>query len=90
MQVGVYSTAIYEGLAFGIPTFILRGMSGSEESEKLLSYMKKGVYFINDEKELYDSIQGKLTCPLKSDIDKLWKHNSLKNIEKELEKLLKK
>lgn len=90
LQVGVYSTAIYEGLAFGIPTFILRGMSGSEESEKLLSYMKKGVYFINDEKELYDSIQGKLTCPLKSDIDKLWKHNSLKNIEKELEKLLKK
>lgn len=90
LQVGVYSTAIYEGIAFGIPTFILRGKSGSEESEKLLSYMKKGVYFINDEKELYNSIQDKLNCPLKSDINKLWKQNSLKNIEQELENLLKK
>lgn len=90
LQVGVYSTAIYEGIAFGIPTFILRGKSGSEESEKLLSYMKKGVHFINDEKELYNSIQDKLNCPLKSDINKLWKQNSLKNIEQELENLLKK
>lgn len=90
LQVGVYSTAIYEGLAFGIPTFILRGKCGSEESEKLLSYMKKGVYFVNNEKELYDSIQDKLNRPLKSDIDKLWKQNSLKNIEQEIEKILKK
>ena len=90
LQVGVYSTAIYEGLAFGIPTFILRGKSGSEESEKLLSYMKKGVYFVNNEKELYERIKDKLDSPLKSDIDKLWKQNSLKNIEQELEKILKK
>ena len=90
LQVGVYSTAIYEGLAFGIPTFILRGKSGSEESEKLLSYMKKGVYFIEDEKDLYNNIQKNLSHPLKSDIDKLWKQNSLKNIEKELEKILEK
>ena len=89
LQVGVYSTAIYEGLAFKIPTFILKGQSGSEESEKLLSYMKKGIYFINNENELYNYLDKELEQPLVTDLEKLWKFNSLKNVETEIENIIK-
>ena len=89
LQIGVYSTAIYEGLAFELPTFILKGKSGAEESEKLLSYMKQGVYYIKNEKELYDKLDKELKKPLKEDLDMLWKSNSLKNIENALNRIIK-
>lgn len=88
-QVGVYSTSIYEGLMFDLPTFILKNCVGAEETEKNLSYMKQGVYFINNAFEVYNELKKGVLRPQEKDIDRLWKKNSLKNIDSFIKQILK-
>lgn len=89
MQIGVYSTAVYEGIAFGLPTVIINNMSGSEEAKKIVSYMTKGIYFADTPQDVIHLLQKKLSLPLKKEINDLWENNSFKRINSEIKKLLK-
>lgn len=84
IQVGVYSTALYEGLAYELPTFIYKAY-GYEYMEDLISQnsaklITSKVEFINDIKE--KSRQSSI------DREYFWRMNSLNNMKKEIEKII--
>lgn len=87
-QIGAYSTGLYEGLCFQLPTIILKDLPGADGTIEILKYIKKGVYCVKDANEL-SKILDSLEKPEKKDIDLLWKSNSLKNIEEEINKIIK-
>ena len=87
-QIGAYSTGLYEGLCFQLPTIILKDLPGADGTIEILKYIKKGVYCVKDTNEL-SKILDSLEKPEKKDIDLLWKSNSLKNIEEEINKIIK-
>ena len=55
-QVGVYSTVLYEGLRFGIPTFIIDNLYGAEQTRAILG-TRNGVHYIQKPNELYKTIK---------------------------------
>lgn len=84
VQIGVYSTAIYEGLAFGLETFIYN--IGHADSMKDLCELGYAVN-VGDAKELYEQVL--LTrldrCNGRNDF---WEMNAEENICSELDKIL--
>ena len=52
-QVGIYSTGIYEGLIFDLPTYIINNDYGTSEIKEILGN-EKGIYYINDAKDVVD------------------------------------
>lgn len=86
-QIGAYSTGLYEGLCFQLPTIILEDFPGSDGTIETLNYMTKGIYHIKTSKQLLNIIEN-LEKPLKKDINLLWKSNSLSNIEREINKII--
>lgn len=70
-QVGIYSTGIYEGLNFNLPTFIINNNYGTEELKEML----KGhnlVKYINTPQELCKNILNIDNSKSKKIIDKYW------------------
>ena len=55
IQVGVYSTAIYEAIEFGLSTIIAENIMGGKEAIKILDGLD-GVYSATTPKEAYDII----------------------------------
>lgn len=88
-QIGVFSTAIYEGLSFEIPTFVLKNPIGTNGTIKMLEYFKKGVYLEKNIDEIVEFLNSNLEKPDKRDIELLWKTNAKENFIKELEEILK-
>ena len=88
-QIGVFSTAIYEGLSFGIPTFVLKNPIGTNGTTKMLEYFKKGVYLEKNIDEIVKLLNSNLEKPDKQDIELLWKTNAKQNFITELEEILK-
>lgn len=87
IQVGVYSTAIYEGIAFGLPTFILAKLYGAEDTKTILG-QAQGIYYINTANDLYKKIQStSLKKPVQKNIDLLWKFDSIKSMKKQIDLL---
>ncbi len=69
IQIGVYSTAIYEGTSFNTTTIIVDGIMGSQEAMKVLKNIQ-GVYCAKTAKEAFDII---LNNPEKTPTDmSLW------------------
>lgn len=87
-QIGAYSTGLYEGLNFLLPTIILKNFPGSDGTIEILKYMKKGIYEIDNPEKLI-KILNNLVPPEINDINLLWKKDSLKNIKNEIQNILK-
>ena len=82
-QVGVYSTALYEGLGFGLPTFILKTF-GHQHMEELVS--KNQAILIEDASEILsriDTIERQTV-----DVDMFWQRDSLHVMNETLSQIL--
>lgn len=83
-QVGVYSTAIYEGLGFGLKTFILQ--VGHYLNMQPLVDAGYASYIKNSKDLLLQLKQSSNICNIERNApDTFWKKNSLKNIMKEID-----
>lgn len=88
-QIGIFSTALYEGLSFRLPTFVLENPIGTNGTIKMLKYFKNGVYLEKNIEEIFKLIREKqLKKPDKNDIELLWKENAKENFITEFEKIL--
>lgn len=88
-QIGVFSTALYEGISFGLPTFVLENPIGTNGTIKMLEYFKSGVYLKKSIDEIVELIKCNLEKPEKEDVELLWKTNAKGNFIIELENILK-
>lgn len=83
IQVGVYSTALYEGLDFGLDTFIHEvEMAGHMQGLYEAGYVK----FVKDADELYKKMQEKKQIDNKE--ESFWKKNALENMSKEIKNII--
>ncbi len=89
-QIGVYSTGVYEGLSFKLPTFIINDLIGSSDTLNVLSFMTKGVYSVDTPEDIISLLQKGIEKPIESEIDLIWKKDSLNNILKEVDLLINK
>lgn len=84
IQVGVYSTAIYEGIGFGLRTYIYNiGHADTMDSLCEQGYAS----YVNDVMELFKNITSMDTNPRKVGKE-FWKMNSFENICYEIDQLL--
>lgn len=88
IQIGSYSTSLYEGFALGVPTLVLTSMFGSDEVFDIFDGIKKGVYFIKNEKDVLKYIGRDDIYPTLSGINKLWTKNSYENVLKAIDKVM--
>ena len=86
-QIGVFSTALYEGISFGLPTFVLDNPIGTNGTIKMLKYFKKGVYLEKNIDQIVNLLKTNLEKPEKDDIELLWKSNAKENFINEFEKI---
>lgn len=89
IQIGSYSTSIYEGLAFGLPTIIVKSIKNSNQTIDTLSFMDKGVYPVDTPEEALGIILGEPLQPKHTDVEQLWKSDSIENVKKQLKKIIK-
>lgn len=89
VQIGAYSTSLYEGIAFGLPTIILKEFKNANQTIDTLSFMGKGVYAVDNPKQASEVIESILEQPEIFDVDQIWKANSVENMKKELKKIIK-
>lgn len=85
IQVGVYSTGLYEGLAFGLDTFILN-IEGSDMVKDLVNH-NYATYIDTVEQLFLYLINGENRCSNDNDF---WSKDSLNNIFSVIEKVMKK
>ena len=88
IQVGISSTAIFEGLSFFLPTILLENPEGAYGIKKILKQFKKGIYYASDIKEVLKIIESKIEKPMIEDVDGLWEKNSSVNFLRELKKII--
>ena len=84
IQVGVYSTAIYEGLGFGLKTYIYN----IGHADTMAALCEQGyASYVSNAQELFENIYG--TNPnTVQDGKEFWKMNSFENICHEIDQLL--
>ncbi len=82
-QIGVYSTAIYEGLGFGLPTLIYRvGHYGSMEQLVSEGYAQ----YVDQAEDIVNYVRSYVGGRKKESY--FWKKNALQNMENEIDKLI--
>lgn len=79
-QVGVYSTALYEGLGFGIRTFIY-DQEGVQFVRQLIE--ARIAELIGSAEEMLDKLQQ--SKEVNYDVEFFWKHNAMENMVKALQ-----
>ena len=84
IQIGVYSTALYEGLGFGLKTYIYR--TGYASMMQRLSDMGY-VSFVDNAEMLAHEIYRQENCDLSG--AEFWESNALENMQNEINKCLK-
>jgi hypothetical protein len=82
-QVGVGSTALYEGLAFGLETYILN-LSSSEIMTPLVKYGT--AYEVSSKSEIRDSVTKNQTVP-QPDIGQFFETSATKNVVQNLRQI---
>ena len=85
IQIGVYSTGIYEGLGFNLKTFII-ALPGWEGMAPLIE--NHYAQLIQTPEELIESIQCMDTSKVESSNQTFWKMDSKNNIFSEITKIL--
>ncbi len=88
LQIGSYSTSLYEGFAMKVPTLIVKTMFGSIETVDIFNNITKGVYFINSPNDVLKYIDKKNIIPDDKDIEKLWQKNAKINLIKNIKKIM--
>lgn len=88
IQIGSYSTSLYEGFALKVPTFVLTSFLGSIEAIDIFEGINQGVYFIENEKDILKFIKKNDIMPLDKDINKLWTKDSEYNILSSVNKIM--
>ena len=87
IQIGVYSTAIYEALKFNITTIIADGIMGSSEAKNILKGIR-GVYSARNAQEAFNII---LSNPDKTPIiNPVWQEIDPINYKKIIDDIIKK
>ena len=81
-QVGVYSTALFEGLAFGLPTFIAK-IPGWADMEILIQ--RNLATLVSNADELVNCLNGELHSPSQDNLDAIWQPNPKENFVKFIE-----
>lgn len=90
IQIGISSTAIFEGLSFYIPTILLKNPENVYGVEKILKTFKQSIYYASNSAEALKILNGKIKEPIKGDVEMIWEKNSSENFIKELKKIIKK
>ncbi|MCK5342536.1 MAG: hypothetical protein KAR20_03980 [Candidatus Heimdallarchaeota archaeon] len=85
VQVGVFSTAIYEGLGFGLKTFIV-DLPGHEYMNDLIE--SAFVSFVGNADEILENIDKKHR-DIQDIGDQIWQSNALDNMKTEIESIVK-
>ena len=89
-QVGVYSTAIYEGISFKLPTFILKNLYCADQTRKILG-TDKGVFYISDADEVYEILRHKhIPITSRNLQNKLWHKADVSKIKQKIKEILRK
>ena len=88
IQIGSYSTSLYEGFAMKIPTLVIRTMFGSIETVDIFKDIKQGVYYIDKPQDVLNYLNRNNITPLKKDIEKLWQSDSKNRLKKEVKKII--
>lgn len=84
VQVGVGSTALYEGVAFGLQTYVV-GLPGSESLQPLV---EEGIaYKVNSARELLDHMFGNDANPTPRH-DDLFRRNAIETYTKKVDEIL--
>ena len=84
-QIGINSTGLFEGLAYGLVTFILK--TGRYEDMSGL-YEPGYVFLVSEVEEITDKIRGGGRPPGRLDMGAVFKANSLHNIEEAIKGIL--
>lgn len=79
IQIGISSTAIFEGLSFYIPTILLKNPENVYGVEKILKTFKQGIYYASNSAEALKILNGKIKEPIKGDVEMIWEKNSSEN-----------
>ena len=85
IQIGVYSTAIFEGLGYGIDTYICR-FYGHEYVKEL--YDNNLATLVDSAYELVELIEGNNQKKNNYETEYFWRTNSLENIKSEIRKII--
>lgn len=88
LQIGVYSTSLYEGFAQKVPTLIVKNIFGADEAYSIFEGINKGVYFIQTPDDVLKFLTNDDILPVDKDIQSLWASNSQENILKAVNKIL--
>ena len=88
LQIGSYSTSLYEGFAMKVPTLVVSSMFGSIETVDIFNNIKKGVYFIKNPNDVLNYLERDDIIPLDKDINKLWQKNSEERIINSVKKIM--
>lgn len=83
VQVGAYSTAIYEGLGFGLLTCIYN-IAHADTMKRLVDY--GCAYYVNNGMDIVNIIEKQADSNIKTEL--FWKKNAFENITKYIEKEL--
>lgn len=86
-QIGVYSTAIYEGLRYLLPTIIVDNLYNAQMLIGVVSHITKGIYYVKDAATTY-SIIDSLRAPSPEDIKTLWEDNAILNTQEEIRAII--
>ena len=88
LQIGSYSTSLYEGFAMKVPTLVVKTMFGSIETVDVFKNIKQGVYYIERPNDVLNFINKKGILPLDKDIKKLWQLGSKERIIKAVKNIM--
>lgn len=86
-QIGVYSTAIYEGIAFDLETYVLNIPFAGD----FIDFCKAGHgLLVDDAKELYNALMNGDATKLNNSSDMFWKSNAKENVVVNIKNILNK
>ena len=89
LQAGVYSTALFEGIGFYLPTLILENVYGADSILNVCNKMNSGIYKINSADEVLKYLKNPENYkPTESDVQLLWSNSDLEEEEKTIKSLM--
>lgn len=86
-QIGVYSTALYEGLEFLLPTIIIDNLYAADTLIENISHIKKGVYYVKSATEFCNLIE-LLEPPNAEDVEQIWEKDAIQKTRNAIREIL--
>lgn len=90
VQIGGFSTALCEGIAFNLPTFLLSNCYGERNMRTFFNSEDKGIYFVNNAQQAFKILMSKqLDCPEEQLKRNIWQHFDESYVINKIEELKK-